>query len=205
MRKAIIALALFSAAALLSALPGQGMGIDPQIILKAAPTAADKTPAELTIGERIAIASAVSVAQQEKAYVRTAAVASFLIPGAGQIRTGDYGGAAIHFGAQAVILGGSVVALWYLAPANLLNFTGTMKERHAAVSAYMTKDRIGEILPAMGVMAGAAALSLVDRVVAAEAAKKRAEANLASGQVSFEPALFMAGGMPGFGMKFHLR
>jgi hypothetical protein len=210
-RKTMIAIAFISALACLAAQPGPGMGmskglgIDPQKILDAAPGAADKTPDQLTLGERLALASAVSISMQEQSYVRHAAMASFMVPGAGQFQVGNYGLGAIHLGAEAAIIGGSAVALWYLAPPGLLDFSMTMEQRHAAMGAYLTKDRIGEILPAMGVVAGGALLSFINRAIAADGARKGAQANLASGKVKFEASLSMVGGMPGLGMSWKFR
>jgi hypothetical protein len=207
MRKNLIALMIVFAAAGLSAMPmaGKRNGIDPQKILDAAPGAADKTEGELTLGERLAIASAISVSNQERSYVRRSAGASFLLPGAGQMMTGDYGLGALHMGAEAAIIGGSLAALYFLAPAELLDFSGTREQRRAAVDAYMTPGRIGEILPAIGVIAGATALSLANRAIAAHGARNRAEANLASGKVEFQPSVVMSDGMPGLGLGMALR
>jgi hypothetical protein len=204
-KKTIIALALALAAAGAFAQHGMGKGIDPALIIEAAPGAAGKTEGELTIGEKVAIASALSVAMQEKAYVRMAGIASFILPGAGQIKTGDYLLGAVHLGAQAAIVGGTAAALYYLAPPELLDFSGTREERHAAMSAYMTRERIGEIFPSLGILAGGTLLSFINSEIASHGARAKAQANVDSGKVKFEPNVTMAQGFPGIGMKLRFK
>lgn len=205
MKKTIAALALALVAAGAFAQHGPGRGIDPALIFEAAPSAADKTEAELTIGEKAAIASAVSITLQEKAYVRTAGMASYILPGAGQIKTGDYLKGAVHLGAQAAIVAGTAAALHYLAPAELLDFSGTHEERHAAMSAYMTRERIGEVLPSLGVLAGGTLLSFINSGIASHGARAKAQANIDSGKVKFEPSVMMASGFPGIGLRLRLK
>jgi hypothetical protein len=186
------------------ALPGgdNPFGLSAETVLAAVPGAADKTPDQLTIGERLAIAETLSVARQKTAYVRRAAGASFMLPGAGQLMTGDYGAGALHLGAQAAIIGGAAAAVWYLAPSSLLDMSLTHDQRRDLMHSYFAPDKIGEILPVMGVAAGAMVLGLANRALAASGAARAAEAKIADGSVSFTPQLMMAGGRFGVGMRF---
>ena len=208
MKKIALLTFLAATAAATFALPPMDAGRMPALaaddILAAAPGIADKTPDQLTIGERLAVAGAVSVAMQKAAYVRRAAVASFMLPGAGQWMTGDYGSGALHLGAQAAIMAGGLAAIWYLSPADLRDLTLGREKRMDLMRSYFTLDRIGQILPSMGVAAAGMTLSLIDRVLAAKGARAEAQTNLDSGKVKIEPRLSMMGGL-GIGMILALR
>jgi hypothetical protein len=205
MKKIALLAAMASTMASLFAFPGHGAGISPQDILAAAPSAANKTPDQVTMEERLAMASAFSLERQKASYVRRAAGASFVMPGAGQLMIGDYGSAALHIAAQAAIVGGSLAAMWYLSPDDLRDSSMTRDERRKAIHAYFEPDRIGEILPAMGVAAGGIALSIVNSVIASNGARSAAEDNIRSGRVTFEPSFAMMGRGLGMGMTLRLR
>lgn len=186
------------------AMPGRSMmGVTPEEVLTAVPSAADKTPDEWTLEERLAISSVFSVAMQESMYVRHAGVSSFLVPGAGQFMTGQVGVGALHLGTELLIAGGAFAGMYFLTPADLLDHSLTMDERHALVASYMTPERIGELLPGMGVAAGTFVLSLLNRTLAARGAVLGAEANLADGSVSFEPVVSLGSIGGGLRVRFH--
>ena len=186
------------------AMPGRSMmGVTPEQVLEAVPAAADKTPEEWTLQERLAIASVFSVAMQESMYVRRAGGSSFLVPGAGQFMTGQAGAGALHLGAELLIAGASVAGMWYLTPDDLLDHSLTMDERHTLMASYLTPERIGELLPGMGVAAGTWVLSMVNRTLAARGAVRGAQANLADGSVSFEPVIGLGSIGGGLRVRFH--
>ncbi len=192
------------------AMPGTGarpgnsmMGVTPEEVLEAVPTAADKTPEEWTLEERLAIASVFSVAMQESMYVRHAGASSFLVPGAGQFMTGQTGAGALHLGAELLIASGAFAGMYFLTPDELLDHSLTRDERHVLMASYMTPERIGELLPGMGVAAGTFVLSIVNRIVAANGAARGALANLADGTVSFEPVIGLGSLGGGLRVRFH--
>jgi hypothetical protein len=179
------------------------MGVTPGQVLEAVPTAADKTPDEWTLEERLAIAAVFSVSRQESMYVRRAGMYSFLVPGAGQFMTGQAGTGALHLGAEVLIAGAAVAGMWYLTPEDLLDHSLSMDERYDVMASYMTPDRIGELLPGMGVAAGTWVLSMVNRSLAARGAVRGAQANLADGTVSFEPVIGLGSIGGGLRFRFH--
>jgi hypothetical protein len=176
-------------------------GISAQDVLSAVPGAADKTPGELTLGERVALASGIAVAMEKVSYVRHAAMASMWLPGAGQLMTGDYGIGAVHLGAEALIVSGGIAGLWFLTPADLKDFSLTMDARRALMRSYMSPDRIGAVLPAMGVAAGGMALSAINRMIASRGAVARARKNIETGKATFEPNISMMGGSMALGLS----
>jgi len=186
------------------AMPGRSMmGVTPEQVLDAVPTAADKTPEQWTLAERLAISSVFSVAMQESMYVRHAGGSSFLVPGAGQFMTGQAGAGALHLGAELLIAGGAFAGMYFLTPDDLLDHSLTRDERHALMASYLTPERIGELLPGMGVAAGTWVLSMVNRSLAARGAVRGAQANLADGTVSFEPVIALGSIGGGLRVRFH--
>lgn len=202
----IVAMSVVGAFAMPGAgvMPGRSMmGVTPAQVLEAVPTAADKTPAEWTLAERLAISSVFSVAMQESMYVRHAGMASFLVPGAGQFMVGQAGAGALHLGAELLIAGGAIAGMYFLTPDDLMDHSLTMDERHALMASYLTPERIGELLPGMGVAAGTWVLSMVNRTLAARGAVRGAQANLADGTVSFEPVIALGSIGGGLRVRFH--
>jgi len=179
-------------------------GLDPALILEAVPDAHNKTLDQLTLKERLDINAVVSIALQEKAYIKHAQMASFVLPGAGQVLTGQYGAAAIFGGVQLLISGASAVGLWYLMPADLKNYSHSHAEHKALLRSYMTDDRIMELLPAMGVSAGGTILSLLNRAISAKQARSSAEKNITEGKIEFAPYLGLSGLTPAMGLRLRL-
>ncbi len=156
-------------------------------ILDLMPGIADKTINELTIAERLAISREISVQMQQKMYVSHAAIASFIIPGAGQFMTGDPLTGTLHLAGEAAIIGGVITGLYFLLPNELLAGDLTPEARHTLLESYHTPDKIGEILPAMGVVTGGVILSVINSMLASHGAAENALANIESGDVTFKP------------------
>lgn len=142
--------------------------------------------ADLTVGDLKALADIQSVDRQEARYVGGAAVASFLLPGLGQFKTGDTVAGTLNLVGFTTLVGATVYGAWTLLPedmkANGLSHDG----RHNLMKSYWNND-FAKIAPAVGVMAGGAALSMIYRFWSAGDAKSRAVENLKSGTVTFEP------------------
>ncbi len=186
MQKIILILLIVLTGFSLSAEPHK-MGVTPEEILNRFPGIGEKTMSELTIEERLLIDAEISIDRQENMYVRHAAVASFLIPGAGQFMTGDTLGGVAHLAGEAAIIGGVITGLYFLLPEDLKDGNLTKEERHDLYESYMTPNNIDEILPAMGVMAGGVLLSVFNSVMASHGAAENALENIESGVVTFKP------------------
>ena len=141
---------------------------------------------DLTVGDLKALADIQSVDQQKARYVFGASVASFLIPGLGQFKTGDAVAGTLNLVGFTTLVGATVYGTWALLPDDVKAGGLTMDARHELMKSYWTND-FGKIAPAVGVMAGGAALSLAYRFWSAGDAKARAVENLNSGAVTFEP------------------
>ena len=95
-----------------------------------------------------------------------------------------------------------MTGLYFLLPSDLKQWDLTHKERADLFRSYMNPDKIGEILPAMGVAAGGVVLSLLNSVFASHDAAVKARSNIDSGKVIFEPLVM--GMMPGLGFRVRM-
>ena len=109
-------------------------GLTPEDIMSAVPSIADKTIDELTITERLAIAAQISVENQKSAYVHRTAMASFVFPGIGQLKTGEILPGVIHLTAETAIIGGTLAGLYFLLPDDLKQFDLDREERRDLAS-----------------------------------------------------------------------
>lgn len=144
---------------------------------------------DLTVGDLKALADIRSIDRQEARYVHGSAVASFLIPGLGQFKTGDVWAGTWNLVGHTALIGATVYGVWTLLPDDVKAGGLSHDARRDLMRGYWTND-FGKIAPAVGVAAGGVALSLAFRFWSASDAGTRAEENLKSGAVAFEPALF---------------
>lgn len=157
---------------------------------------ADTKVADLTVADLKALAEAQSVERQEARYVHGAAFSSFLVPGLGQFKTGDVTGGVLNLAGQIALVGGTLYGAWALLPSDLQDLDLSHGARKDLMRNYWVHEP-GKVAASAGVMVGGMALSLAHRFWAAGDAADKAEANLASGQVTFEPDL----GWGHFGLK----
>jgi len=166
---------------------------------------------DLTVGEVVAIASRISVARQELAYVQRARLASFHIPGMGQFMTGNSGAGVAYLLAGLTTGVGSLVG-WYMLLPEDLQF-GSLDYLNAPFSDIEDAWKghsLSEYLPSIGAMAGGMVVNGIVRVLSAGAAGKSARENIRNEAVRFEarPFLLLAGphgrGM-GMGMRMRFK
>lgn len=151
---------------------------------------------DLTVGEAVAIASRISVARQQLAYVQRARFASFHMPGLGQLMTGNTGAGVAYLVAGLATGVGSLVGWYYLLPEDLQ--FGSLDYLNAPLSeiedAWQAQS-LNDYLPSFGVIAGGMLVNGVLRVLSSQAAAKSARENIRNGTVQFEarPFLLLAG------------
>lgn len=161
-----------------------------------ASTRAETKVADLTVGDLKALAEAQSVERQERRYVHGAAVSSFLVPGLGQFKTGDAVGGTLNLAGHIALVGGTLYGAWALLPSDLQDLDLSHGARKDLMRNYWLHEP-GKVAASAGVMVGGMTVALVHRFWAASDAGEKAEANLASGKVTFEPDL----GWGHFGLK----
>jgi hypothetical protein len=143
--------------------------------------------ADLTVGDLKALADIESVDRQKSRYVFGSAVASFLVPGLGQFKTGDAWAGTWNLAAHTALVGATIYGAWVLLPEDVRAAGWNHDARRDLMRNYFTND-FGKIAPALGVMAGGAVVSMAFRFWSSHDAKTRALENLNSGSVTFEPA-----------------
>jgi len=152
----------------------------------------DVKMSDLTVGDYKALAEAWSVERQEKMYVYGAAVSSFLIPGTGQFKVGDPLGGTVSLVGQLALVGATMYGSWALLPGDLQSTSLSHEARRTLMKNYWQTDP-AKVAPAAGVMAGGMALALLHSVWSSKDAKTKAQANLDSDKVTFEPTVFERG------------
>ena len=153
---------------------------------------------DLTVGDWMALAEAKSVTRQERMYVVSAGVASFLVPGLGQFKTGDALGGTLNLAGRVALVGGTIYGVWALLPDDVKAGGLDHRQRMDRWMSYWTTDP-AKVAPAAGVAVGGLVLEVLQSHWAADDAMKRARANLADGTVVFEPRV--NDGFLGFGMR----
>ena len=172
----------------------------------------DRTPASLTFGEIEEIAAALSIPAQKAAYVRGAAMASAMIPGLGQFKTGDPMSGTLFLLGDLVISAGTAVGLYFLLPSELqfgqLDYFNTpLTGIHGAWEAAYETATFAEMWPIMGVTTASMILKGVLSHFASRHARELAIANIENGTVTFESRAGFTFGPHGemglgFGLKY---
>jgi hypothetical protein len=169
----------------------------------------------MTIADVEKLAGEVSVAVQKAHYVQRARMASFMLPGAGQLMTGDALGGSLFLVTDIALFAGTIVGAYYLLPANVqiggasgLDYLNTPMV--GIKNAWEANTLLG-YLPSIGVMAGGMILRGILGVWSSKTAAEDARQAIADGKVTFEPDFFPLfgmmgpGGGPGMGMGMMMR
>ncbi len=151
--------------------------------------------------------SQLSVAVQRTTYVQRIRRASMMVPGLGELKTGDTVGGVLLMSAHVAVAAGTLLGAYFLLPGNVrfgaggLDYLGTPIQN---IETTWESNSLRDYLPSIGALAGGMVLQHVLRFVSAAHAAREARANLAAGKVTFEPRLdFGSGGMMmGMGMRW---
>jgi hypothetical protein len=162
----------------------------------------------LTVADVVELASRISIAEQKVRYVQKARMASFMLPGAGQLMAGDAVGGSLYLAGDVLLFAGTVVGSYFLLPADLQ--FGSLDYLNSPVSTIKSlweSHSVVDYLPTWGVMAGGMLLKAVLGHLSARSAAEEARANVSSGKVTFTPDLQFVGlGMgPGMSMMMRMR
>ncbi len=163
--------------------------VEPEVIALTLPDALGKTLAELTLEEHLALASGLSVERQKQSYVRFAGFSSLMVPGSGQLITGNFGEAALFMGLNVLITGATIVGIYSFTPPELWDYSLTYGERKTVFKDYKQNLTAEQALPVIGIMAGGHILNTITRHFSARRAVSQAEQNIENGVVKFEPMI----------------
>ena len=166
----------------------------------------------MTVADMEKIAGEVSIAIQKDAYMRGARTASWFVPGAGQFRTGDTLGGALFLTGDLVLVGATLVGIYYTLPSNVqfasLDYLNTPL---SSIRSTWESNTLAEYAPSIGVALGGMAAQMVLRWFASRHAEADARQAIESGTVTFQPMLVPMigpmgpGGRTGMGLGFGLR
>ena len=147
--------------------------------------------------------------EQKAAYVRASAMASFLMPGAGQFMNKDPLGGTLFALADLVIKGGTLTGVYFLLPEEVrfdqLDYWNAPKSQVKSTwESAVNGMSLSDALPIAGVMAGGMLLETVLAGFSAKHAGGLARERIATGEIDFRPRpkiILMAPGLLGIGMS----
>lgn len=163
------------------------------------PNLQGKTLDEIRFDDLVILAEELSIRKQEEMYVKRMAKSSFLIPGTGQLKTGQTGLGIAQLSMHLAIVGGTALGTYNLLPQELKDSL----DNYGETKAYFETLDYAELLPASGVFWGGLFVNWLLAHWSAEGAAQAARANIEEGSVQFSPDLRLIDGMPFVGASFH--
>ncbi|HEY9593464.1 MAG TPA: hypothetical protein VHE79_03245 [Spirochaetia bacterium] len=158
----------------------------------------------MTVDDMIKLAARLSVERQKARYVERAGRLSLMIPGAGQIMTGDTLGGSLFIAGDVATWAGALVGAYFLLPSNLqfssLDYFNTPVK---TIDDLWAAHTVVDYLPSIGVLAAGVIVKHILGHVSARLAVDEARANVADGKVTFTPDFEFLGN--GFGMGMRMR
>jgi hypothetical protein len=143
---------------------------------------------DIDVSTLFAVRDRLSVASQKDAYVRDMGIHSFLLPGLGQIQTGDTAGGIGFMAADLGVLAGAFVGAYFLLPSDLrfdrIDYFGSSV---SAVHSAWTSHSVTEYLPAFAAFMAGMVLDQTLRHWSAAIARREAASTVEDGRVSFTP------------------
>jgi hypothetical protein len=199
-------LMILAALAVIAACAGAQEGLAPAGITAEIGEALNEMSASpiggLTVGDLARFAERVSVAEQKARYVQKARMASWMIPGAGQLMTGDMLGGSLFLAGDIALMAGTLIGAYVLLPANV-QFSGIdyLNDPLSGIRSRWEGNSIGDYLPACGIMLGGMVLNRVLAHFSSVEAAKGARRNIAEGKITFTPNFEFLGRSFGMGMR----
>ncbi|HUX39347.1 MAG TPA: hypothetical protein VMV44_15715 [Rectinemataceae bacterium] len=138
-------------------------------------------PALAELGKKLRMAGL------ERAYIQHAAAMSFMMPGAGQIATGDVGTGAAYLVSHLAVVAGSLVGSYFLLPADLrFDRLDYLASPIASINTAWDSHSILEYLPSFGIMAAGMLVDMPLRFFSSRNAASDARAAIKAGKVDLE-------------------
>ena len=168
----------------------------------------DRPIGEMTFSEMEEMQGEISIVQQKMFFVHKSKIASFIKPGAGQFINGEKGAGALFLTADLVLFAGKLVGTYFMLPAELqFDQIDYFNDSYTSIKAGWESMSFMDLLPAVGVMAGASLLQTGLRAISSKQAGRLAVETIKSGSKSFEAHISpmpFKGGMMGMGMHISL-
>jgi len=156
---------------------------------------------DVEVATLLSVRDRLSIAAQKDAYVRKTAMQSFLLPGLGQLQTGETA-AGIGFMAFDVgVIAGTLIGAYYLLPADLrLDRIDYFRDNVTAINNAWTGHSFTDYLPAFGALLGGMVIDQTIRHWSAANARRGASRAVDEGRVTFAPRVGL--GFMGFDVAY---
>lgn len=166
----------------------------------------------MTVADLEKLAGEISIAIQKDQYVRDAGRASMILPGTGQLRTGDTTGGALFLAGDVVLFAGTLLGAYFLLPSNVqLSSMSYLGAPLSSIRSTWGSNTLGDYIPSIAVVAGGMAAQMLLRWISSRNAEDGARRAITSGKVTFQPQLvpllgpLSSDGKPGFGIGLRWR
>jgi hypothetical protein len=149
----------------------------------------------------VALRERLSVAAQKDEYVQKMSMRSFLLPGLGELGTGDTTNGLVFLGADLATLAGTLTAAYLLLPSDLrfdrLDYFGDSLE---TINDAWLAHTLPDFLPACGALLGGMIVDMTLRQWSSRIARRDAAAAIDRGAVTFTPRIGV--GFLGFNVAY---
>lgn len=133
-------------------------------------------------------------------------MASMVIPGVGQLISGDTLGGSLYLTADLAVVAGTLLGAYFLLPSNVqFNQLDYFNTPLTTISSTWNGNTVLQYLPAAGVMAGGMLVKMILGHFAAVGAAHDAREAISQGKVTFTPHFGPMGGGGGMGMGMDMR
>ena len=156
---------------------------------------------DIEVTELLSLRDRLSVASQKDVYVRTIGLHSFLLPGLGQLETGDTAGGIGFMAADLGVLAATFITAYYLLPQDLrfdrIDYFGS---GFSTINGAWTRHSFTEYLPAAAAVMAGLVLDQTLRHWSAAVSRRQAAKAIDENRVTFTPRL--GPGFMGFGIAW---
>ena len=143
---------------------------------------------DLEVATLLSVRDRLSVAAQKDAYVRKTAMQSFLLPGLGQLRTGETAAGIGFMALDLGVIAGTLVGAYYLLPADLrLDRIDYFRSNITTINNAWYGHSFTDFLPAFGVLLGGMVIDQTIRHWSAADARRGADRAIDEGRATFTP------------------
>jgi hypothetical protein len=156
----------------------------------------------LTVGDLTRLAARISIAEQQRRYIQRARTASWHLPGAGQLMTGDTLGGSLFLAGDAAVIAGTLIGAYLLLPSSVqFSSLDYFNDPISTIRSRWEGNSILNYLPSCGILLGGMIVKHILGHFSAEEAVKRARQNIAEGTVTFTPNFEFLEGRPEAGLR----
>jgi hypothetical protein len=156
---------------------------------------------DVEVATLLSVQDRLSVADQKDAYVRKTAMQSFLLPGLGQLQTGETAAGIGFMALDLGVIAGSLVGAYYLMPADLrFDRIDYFRNNLTTINNAWNGHSFTDYLPACGALLGGMVIDQAIRFWSAANARRGATRAIDEGRATFTPRV--GPGFMGFDLAY---